>query len=63
MNVYEVVLKCKRHYGNGHYEFNNEAPQKIIAKDGDEAVSKAKKRVAYADPKLHSLSVLVEGAE
>jgi hypothetical protein len=62
MTVYEVTLLCERHYGNGHFEAEPEK-FKVIAKTGDDAVTKAKKKVGHTNPVLHELRVLSEGVE
>jgi hypothetical protein len=63
MNVYSVTLTCDRSFGNGHKIRETETPQLIIAKDGDEAVAKAKKSVALFNPSLEGLECLVTGAK
>jgi hypothetical protein len=59
MNVYEVTFCYTVRYGNDQTAREVGSPMKVIAKDGDQAVEKAKKKVTYADPILEELKVIV----
>lgn len=63
MNIYKVTLSCIRHYGNGYKKREDEQTQTISAKDGDAAVRKAKKKVAFAEPLLEGLERLIENVD
>lgn len=59
MNIYEVILCTNHHYGNGHIERENEQPRRVLAKDGESAVKKAKKEIAYSEPTLEGLKLVM----
>lgn len=60
MNVYEVVFITRHHYGNGHMEREEDSPIRIVAKDGEDAVKKAKKKVLSDEPRLESIKRIVD---
>jgi hypothetical protein len=59
VNIYEVTLSSFRSYGNGYKKRENGSPMKILAKDGDAAVKKAKAKISFAEPILEGLELLV----
>ena len=61
MNIYEVTFSCKRHYGNGHFEREDETPLRVSAKNGEAAVTKARKKVESTEPCLEGLKRVLEG--
>lgn len=63
MNVYKVILACERHYGNGHKERGIQPPRLFFAKNGDDAVKKAKKSVESFDPTLEGLELVLENVQ
>jgi hypothetical protein len=64
-NVYAVTFSVQRHTGNGLIRrvTGNEA-LKVLAKDGEEAVEKARKSIFSLDkPILEGLTILLRGVE
>lgn len=63
MNIYEVVFKTKRHYGNGYIQYEEDTPMRIMAEDGEQAVKKARKKISFAEPILESLTKVMNNVD
>lgn len=59
-NLYNVTVSCIHHYGNNHMERHDEPPIIMLAKNGDEAVTKVKAMHKSFEPQLEKLERVVE---